>query len=116
MIEISSDYEMKLRFKSLSLINFWLSVRKEHTLLAGKAATTLLPFSTSYLCEKAFYSYTNMKTKHRDRLNTEPDLRLLLSRIPNTMRIKTSSSFTFKSSFKAPTGYNRFHIYIKLKL
>jgi hypothetical protein len=28
LIEISSGYELKLRFKSLCLINFWLSVRK----------------------------------------------------------------------------------------
>jgi hypothetical protein len=84
LIEIFIDYELKLRFKSLSLINFWMSVRKEHPLLAGKATTTLLPFSTSCLCEKAFSSYTNLKTKHRNRLNAEPDLRLFLTGLPNT--------------------------------
>jgi hypothetical protein len=81
LIEISSDYELKLRFKSLSLINFWLSVRKEYPLLAGKATTTLLPFSTTYLCEKAFSSYANLKTKRRNRLNAEPDLRLHFSSV-----------------------------------
>jgi hypothetical protein len=74
LIEISSDYKLKLRFKSVSLINFWLSVRKEYSLLAGKAATTLLQFSTTYLCEKAFSSKTNLKTKHINRLNAELDL------------------------------------------
>jgi hypothetical protein len=79
LIEISSDYELKLRFKSLSLINFWLSVRKEYPLLAGKATTTLLPFSTTYHCEKGISSYANLKTEHRNRLSAEPDLRLCLS-------------------------------------
>jgi hypothetical protein len=78
LIEISSVYELKLRFKRLSLINFWLNVRKEYHLLAGKTTTMLLPFSTTCLCEKAFSAYTNLKTKHRNRLNAEPDVRLFL--------------------------------------
>jgi hypothetical protein len=60
LIEISSDYELKLRYQSLSLINFWLSVRKDYPLLAGRAIATLLPFSSTYLCEKAFSSYANL--------------------------------------------------------
>jgi hypothetical protein len=32
LIEISSDYELKLKFKSLSLIKFWLSMRTEFIL------------------------------------------------------------------------------------
>jgi hypothetical protein len=74
LIEISSDYELKLRFKRLSLMNFWLSMRKEYPLLAGKATATLLPFSTTYLCEKAFSSYTNLKTKHRNKFSAEQAL------------------------------------------
>jgi hypothetical protein len=81
LIEISSDYELKLRCISLSLINFWLRVRKEYPLLAGKATTTLLSFSTTYLCKQAFSSYTILKTKHRNRLNAEPDLRLHFSSV-----------------------------------
>jgi hypothetical protein len=111
---------MKLRFKSLSLINFSMSVRKEYPLLAGKATTTWLPLSTAYLCEKAFFSYENLKTKHRNRLNAEPDLRLLSffggTGIPSTMPIKISASFTLKYSFKASAGYDRFHSYMQLKL
>jgi hypothetical protein len=79
LIEISSDYELKLRFKSLSLVNFWLNLRKEYPLLAGKATAKFLPFSTTYLCEKAFSSYANLKIKHRNKFNAEPDLRLFLS-------------------------------------
>jgi hypothetical protein len=76
LLDISSDYEPKMAFRILSLINIWLSVRKEYPLLGGKAATTSLPLSTTYLCEKAFSSCANLKTKHRRRLNAEPDLRL----------------------------------------
>jgi hypothetical protein len=41
LIEISSGYKLKQRFKSLLLINFWLNVSKEYHLLAGKATATL---------------------------------------------------------------------------
>jgi hypothetical protein len=80
VIEISGDYELKLRFKSLSLIYFWLSVRKEYPLLAGKATTRLL-FSATYLCEKAFSSYAKLKTMYRNRIIADPDLRLYLSSV-----------------------------------
>jgi hypothetical protein len=81
LTEISIDYEQKQRFKSMSVFNFWLSVRKEYPLLAGKATTRLLPFSTTYFYEKAFSSYANLKTKHRNRFNAEPDIRLYLSSV-----------------------------------
>jgi hypothetical protein len=35
--------------------------------------------------------------------------------LPSTVPIKTSASFTLKSSFKAPIGYDRFHSYTQLK-
>jgi hypothetical protein len=35
-----------------------------------------LQFSTIYLCEKAFFPHRNLKTKQRNRLSAEPDLRL----------------------------------------
>jgi hypothetical protein len=56
LTEVSSDYELKLRYQSLSLINFWLSERKHYPLLAGKTTATLLPFSTTCVCGKAFSS------------------------------------------------------------
>ncbi|CAM4642482.1 unnamed protein product [Lepidochelys olivacea] len=78
LIETSCDYELKRSFRNLSLINFWLSLRNEDPLLAEKAAAVLLPFSTTYLCEKAFFSFAHLKTKYKNRLDTETDPRLYL--------------------------------------
>jgi hypothetical protein len=104
LIEISSDYELKLRFKSLSLITFWLSVRKEYPLLAGKATTTLLPFSTTYLCEKSISflrkSENQAQKQTQCRTGFKTSSFFVVTGLPSTVPIKTSASFILKSSFK----------------
>jgi hypothetical protein len=115
LIEISSDYELKLRFQSLSLINFWLSVRKDYSLLAEKTTATLLPFSTTYL----FFLHKS-ENQAQKQIQCRTIFKTLSffggTGLSSTMPIKTIASFTLKSSFKAPTGYDRFRSYIQLKL
>ncbi|XP_067126358.1 zinc finger BED domain-containing protein 5-like [Centruroides vittatus] len=74
----------------LKKINFWIQclqmndIQNEYPVLSKKAIEDLLPFCTTYLCEKGFSTYTYLKDKYRNRLNAEPDLRLKLSDIePN---------------------------------
>uniref|UniRef100_A0A8C3RXN0 Uncharacterized protein n=1 Tax=Chelydra serpentina TaxID=8475 RepID=A0A8C3RXN0_CHESE len=121
LIEISCDYELKRSFRNLSLINFWLSLRNEYPFLAEKAAAVLLPFSTTYLCEKAFSSYGHLKTKYRNRLDA--DLRLSFSsgsRLPRAMQSKESASITWRN-FKLKSleififmrGFTRCHNLVK---
>lgn len=84
LLDLSSDNSLKAVFAHHSLIDFWLSVKNEYPILAEKAIKILLPFCTTYLCEKGFSTYTYLKDKYRNRLNAEPDLRLKLSDIePN---------------------------------
>lgn len=80
LLEISTDFQLQKSYKSLSLIGFWLSL-KEFAVLANKAITALLPFSSTYLCEKSFSSYAYLKNKYRNRLCAESDLRLYLTSV-----------------------------------
>lgn len=65
LIEISCDHGLKINLKNMPLIYFWLNIRHEYPLLIEKAIAVLLPFSTTYLCEKAFYTNAHMNTEYR---------------------------------------------------
>ena len=41
----------------------------------------LTPFTTTWLCEAGFSAMCVLKTKHRNRLDVEADLRLCLSKV-----------------------------------
>jgi hypothetical protein len=73
-------------FKKMDLTEFWLARRKEYPLISNKAVKFLLVFSTTYLCECGFSSIIYIKNKHRNRLSTEPDLRLKLTKIEPDIR------------------------------
>ena len=79
--ELSSDSSLKTMFAKMSLNSFWVGIKLEYPNLSRLAMDTFLPFAT-YLCESAFSSLTNLKTKHRASLgDTETVLRPALTKI-----------------------------------
>lgn len=81
LIEISCEKNLKSLYGQKALITFWIAVEKEYPVLSSMAVQYLLPFTTTYLCEKGFSSLTVLKTKFRNRLDVEDDLRLYLSKL-----------------------------------
>jgi len=82
LVEMSTDTSLKMQFNQKSLDNFLLHVRKDYPQLSSKALKVLIPFPTTYLCEKAFSALVYIKNKFRNRLeNVESELRLKLSSI-----------------------------------
>ncbi|XP_028141724.1 protein FAM200A-like [Diabrotica virgifera virgifera] len=81
-ISLSSDRTLKIKFSEVNVQEFWILVQEEYPLLAKKAISILIQFSTSYLCEFGFSSLTNIKNKKRERLlNLEQEMRVALSHI-----------------------------------
>ncbi len=82
LIQLSCDSLLESSFKNRELINFWISIANEYQELSGKAVEYLMPFSSTYLCEKSFSALTYIKNKYRNTLsNVELDLRIALSNI-----------------------------------
>jgi hypothetical protein len=86
LIELSCDGSLQQMFKKMDLTEFWLARRKDYPLISDKAVKFLLLFSTTYLCESGFSSMIYKKNKYGNRLSTEPDLRLKLTKIEPDIR------------------------------
>ncbi len=78
---MSSDTSMESLFKTTPLNDFWCRIQDEYAMLGQMALDILLPFPTTYLCETGFSTYAATKTKYRNRLDAEADMRLQLSSI-----------------------------------
>ena len=48
-------------------------------MLVKRALAAIIPFATVYLCEAGFSRLVTIKTKHRNQLNIEHDMRVALS-------------------------------------
>jgi hypothetical protein len=79
LIDIARDSVWKQKFPTISLSSFWASKTEEYPEISRRAVRKLLPFPTTYLCESVFSRYSMTKTKYRNKLDAEADLRLQLS-------------------------------------
>ena len=66
-------------FKELELETFWANYLPVYPLIATRALRILTMFGSTYLYEAAFSSLVAIKTKYRNRLSVEGDLRCSLS-------------------------------------
>ncbi|RVE41392.1 hypothetical protein evm_013958 [Chilo suppressalis] len=68
LIDLRNDLILKRLFEEKELSEFWVCLNPRFPKLSSKAVESLLPFGSSYLCEKGFSTLTEMKSKKRERL------------------------------------------------
>ena len=77
---ISSDCGLKIKHVEVPIDTFWIAVKDKYPSLAKKALIVLMQFSTSYLCELAFLTLHNIKSKKQEQLCCiEEEIRVCLS-------------------------------------
>lgn len=90
LMELSNDRTLKAAFDSKTLAEFWISIEGEYPQLSKAAIDTLMPFGSTYLCEKTFSALTYIKNKYRARLQVQDDLRVAISKIRPRMDLLCS--------------------------
>ena len=66
-------------FEAMSLNDFWEKYLRIYKNAGSVTIRTLLPFSSTYLSESGFSTIVSVKTKSRNKLECEADLRCALS-------------------------------------
>ena len=80
-IDLSSDLTLKSLYNPNSLISFWVKARSEFPLVGCKALRVLVPFAKSYLCKAGFSAVAVIKSKYRNKIDIERDMRVAISNI-----------------------------------
>ena len=79
-IELIINDAAKTDFSSMSVTKFWIKSLQSYPVLSEIALHLILPFPTTYLCKAGFSSLLVIKSKYRNRLVVEDDLRCALAK------------------------------------
>jgi len=80
LIELGDMQMLRSDFNSKNVAEFWCSLTQAYPRLVKRGVVALIPFATSYLCESGFSTLFAIKTKQRNRLDVEDDMRVALSK------------------------------------
>ena len=79
LIELSTKRFLKMQFERKTLEQYWCCAIKMFPRLCEKALSMFIPFATTYLCESGFSTLLSIKTKSRNQLNAQADMRIAIS-------------------------------------
>jgi hypothetical protein len=78
-LELRNDSTARDLFQEKTLTEFWCAMRRSYPNVALLAFRVLVPFASTYLCESGFSTLLQIKTKARNRLDVQDDMRLALT-------------------------------------
>ena len=77
-IDMKNDSRSQDVFEAFPVTDFWLRMALLYPEISKTALKKLLPFSSTWPCESAFSTLLNVKSKQRNRLEVEQDIRCAL--------------------------------------
>ena len=77
--ELTNDSFAKDEFHSCKLEKFWFNIQHCYPRIGIQALNILVPFSSMYPCECGFFAMLTIKSKARNRLHVQFDIRCALS-------------------------------------
>ena len=77
--ELGNDSTARDRLQEKTLTEFWCALRHSYPNVALLSLRVLVPFASTHLCESGFSSLLQIKTKARNRLDVQNDMRLALT-------------------------------------
>ena len=75
-VDLTSDLTLKSIYNPNSLISFWVKSRAKFPLVGCKALRVFVPFATSYLYEVGFCTVAVIKTRYRNKIDIEREMRV----------------------------------------
>ena len=78
-LDMRNDSSARNLFYEKLLTQFWCAMYQTYPNVTMLAFRVLLPFASTYLCESGFSTLLHIKTKARNRLYVEDDMRLALA-------------------------------------
>ena len=80
ILDLKFDSDAKISFGTMSIAEFWPTMTTSYPKVAKIALHKLMPFVATYLCESGFSILLTIKSKARNRLQVQSDLRCALSK------------------------------------
>ncbi|KAK4328368.1 hypothetical protein Pmani_001224 [Petrolisthes manimaculis] len=81
IIELQQSQVQQQLFRITTLSTFWCHPFVAYPFIAKKALDILIPFVTAYLCEQSFSRMVDIKTRKRNKLCCENDMRVALAKV-----------------------------------
>lgn len=88
-----------------SLTEFWILVIRSYSKVTKKVFRALIPFVSIYLCESAFSTFLQIKSKQRNQLDVENDKCCALSNM-NLLIMNLVRKIQFQISHKIYFNHN----------
>ena len=88
LIELCTNCFLKMQFESKTLEQYCYCTMNMFQRLCEKTLSMLIPFATTYLCESGFSTLLSIKTKSRNCLNAQTDMRNAISnKVPSFEKV-----------------------------